>query len=65
MPVSVVMSDEDYLRIKFDRFLAHNRMSAVKNEDGTYYSRHTQNMWVAFVVGFRTGRESAGGTCEF
>ena len=63
--VEVKMQDEQFARIKFEKFLAYNNLSADKRESGEYYYRETQNKWVSFLVGFRAGRESAGGTCEF
>lgn len=63
--VEVKMSDEQYARIKFESFLHYNNISADKNSNGEYYYRETQNKWVAFYVGFRAGRESVNGTCEF
>lgn len=59
------MSDEQFARIKFEKFLTYNNLSADKLESGEYYYSKTQDMWVTFLVGFRAGRESASGTCEF
>ncbi len=65
MAITVKINDLDYARIEFERLLAHNCKSADKNQDGTYYYTEIQNWWVMYQSGFRVGRDSAGGTCEF
>lgn len=65
MAVTVTLTDEQLARVKFEQFLEQNKMSTEKNTDGTYMYKPTQNMWVAFKVGMRVGRESANGTCDF
>ena len=65
MAVIIELPDLDYARYKFEQLLDFNKMSKDKNEDGSYYYGKTQNMWVAFQSGFRAGRASADGGCEF
>jgi hypothetical protein len=65
MTVTIKLTDEQYARISFEKFLEYNGRSADKNSDGTYFYSKTQDMWVTYQVGFRAGRGSASGTCEF
>lgn len=65
MSVIVELTDEDYARISFERFLTSNKKSTDKCADGTYYHRDIQNYWVVYQVAFRAGRKSVDGTCDF
>ena len=65
MAVTIELPDLDYARYKFEQFLDYNKLSTEKAGDGTYYYGKTQNMWVAFQSGFRFGRASVNGSCEF
>lgn len=65
MAVTLELSDLEYARLAFENLLKHNNRSSDKNLDGTYYYRDTENWWVIYQSGFRKGRESANGTCDF
>lgn len=42
MAVTVELTDLEFARVSFEKFLAHNKKSTDKHDDGTYY-RETQN----------------------
>lgn len=65
MAVTVELTDLDFARAQFEKLMQNNGRSVDRNSDGTYYYNKIQDYWVVFQVGFRAGRNSAGGTCEF
>ena len=66
MAVKLELSDLEYARLQFEALMAQNRLSTARDASGDdYYYQPVQDMWVAFKVGFREGRKTCDGTCEF
>lgn len=63
--VNVQMTEEQYARFHFEEFLRINNRSTLREDDGTYANRDTQNMWMAYRVGFRAAVSLFGESTDF
>lgn len=62
--VTIEISHEQYARMHFEQFLTYNGRSVLKDEDGEYLNRSTNDLWKAYKSGFRRGAALFGHTAS-